>query len=251
MRSCDNILLENADLRTGDDSVAGFDNNDMIVRNCYLNSACNAVRCAGSRILFEKCTMEGPGEYVFRCSLKCETQEKSLDTDECGRYNMLTGWCYFGDDSFIIRNQPAEISLVDCVIINADRMIHYNYSGNDPWHSNRPLASLYLKNVRAENIKRPIVLYGDSDIPTDILLENVSISFCEDFASPHFMYLNHYRRLTMNNVKVSGTAGVPLILRWQGNNGELITENSNVQIAETDTSFSCDVSDLTIFEKRK
>ncbi len=245
VRSCDNILLQGADIRSGDDAVAGFDNNNMIVRDCYLNSACNAVRSAGCNVLFENCVMEGPGDYVFRGSLKKETQEKSLPTDENGRYNMLTGWCYFGDDSFIIRQQPSNITLSNCKIIGADRMIHYNYSGSDPWHSNRPLANLTLRNVVGEGIGMPLVLYGDKELPIDITLDNVHITFCEGYPAEDCMYLCNYRKLSIHNVSFSGTTGdKPIIRRWNGNNGEITAENGKVEdiavIADTDRPFSCD-----------
>ncbi len=245
VRSCDNILLQGADIRSGDDAIAGFDNNNMIVKDCYLNSACNAIRSAGCNVLFENCVLEGPGEYVFRGSLQKETQEKSLDTDPSGRYNMLTGWCYFGDDSFIIREQPSNITLSNCKIIGADRMIHYNYSGTDPWHSNRPLANLTLHNVIGEDIGMPLVLYGDSEIPIDITLDHVHITFRRNYSSEDCMYLCNYRKLQMNDVCFKGTEGkMPVIRRWNGNNGEITVENGTVEevavVKDTDIPFTCD-----------
>ena len=51
IRTCDDVLIENCDINTPDDAVAGFDNHNVIVRNCKLNSSCMPLRIGGNNFL--------------------------------------------------------------------------------------------------------------------------------------------------------------------------------------------------------
>ena len=244
VRSCTNIVLENADLRCGDDAVAGFDNINMTVAGCYLNSACNAMRFGGTNVIVRDCVVEGPGEYVFRGSLGRETQEKSLMSDENGRYDTLSFFDYFGDESFDIREQPGNIIIRDCTVKNVDRFIHYNYSGSDPWQSNRPLGSITLKNVTAENVGSPVIIYGDGDTPIDARFENVRIGFDQNVEPGDFMRLCNYSRIILRDVSVSfsGAEARPVITRYTGVSGDIIPCGivpDDLRITDTDGEFRC------------
>ena len=47
------MLVEDCDIRTGDDCIAGFDNEGLTVRRCRLNSACSDFRIGGHGILVD------------------------------------------------------------------------------------------------------------------------------------------------------------------------------------------------------
>ena len=47
IRTCDDVLVEDCDFRTGDDCIAGFDNRNVTVRNCHFNCACTMLRFGG------------------------------------------------------------------------------------------------------------------------------------------------------------------------------------------------------------
>ncbi len=244
VRSCTNIILENADLRCGDDAVAGFDNVNMTVAGCYLNSACNAMRFGGTNVIVRDCVVEGPGEYVFRGSLKRETQENSLMTDETGRYDTLSFFDYFGDESFDIREQPGNIIIRDCTVRNVDRFIHYNYSGSDPWQSNRPLSGIVLKDVAAEDIGSPVIIYGDKGIPINARFENVRIGFDKNVDPGDFMRLCNYSRIILRNTSVGFLGGFarPIITRYPGVGEEIVADGDaqdDFVIVDTDKEFMC------------
>ena len=48
VRICKNVLIENCEFYTGDDCIAGFANENVVVRNCYLDCACSALRFGGT-----------------------------------------------------------------------------------------------------------------------------------------------------------------------------------------------------------
>ena len=70
--SCDDYVIEDCEFYTGDDCVAGFDNYNVVVRNCILNSACSGMRFGGADVLVEKCRFYGPAQYVFRGAMSLE-----------------------------------------------------------------------------------------------------------------------------------------------------------------------------------
>ena len=66
LHHCSHITAEDCRLETGDDCFAGYDVEDLTVRNCFLNTACNVMRLGGCKLLFDHCVIEGPGRYPHR-----------------------------------------------------------------------------------------------------------------------------------------------------------------------------------------
>ncbi len=70
--SCDDIKISDCNFYTGDDCIAGFDNNNVYVSGCEINSACSGLRFGGNNVLVENCHFFGPAKYFFRGSLSLE-----------------------------------------------------------------------------------------------------------------------------------------------------------------------------------
>lgn len=66
VNGCDDVRIADCVFKTGDDCVAGFDNERVVVENCYLNTACSGFRFAGYDVLIRKCTLKGPAESKVR-----------------------------------------------------------------------------------------------------------------------------------------------------------------------------------------
>ncbi|MFR0732972.1 MAG: hypothetical protein ACLSHU_01030 [Oscillospiraceae bacterium] len=60
--------IDSCDFRTGDGRIAGYDAENVVVRNCSLNTSCNSFRFGGRNLLVEHCRFWGPGEYPHRSS---------------------------------------------------------------------------------------------------------------------------------------------------------------------------------------
>ncbi|HRR06586.1 MAG TPA: glycosyl hydrolase family 28-related protein [Victivallales bacterium] len=77
-KTCRNISIIDCHFYTGDDSIAGCYAENLLIRNCILNSSCNGIRIIGPvfRGIIQNCLFFGPGRYEHRTS---------------GRYNMLSG----------------------------------------------------------------------------------------------------------------------------------------------------------------
>lgn len=225
IRSCDNVTLTDSYFATGDDCIAGHDNQNVIVRRCYLNTACNGMRFGATNALIDSCTFEGPAKFVFRHSLSKEEQasNKTVASDK-HRYNMLSAFTYFSDFTRDVREEPGNILLCNCTVKNTDRLFHYNFSGNEPWQLNRPLRNLTFDGLTAEGIKYPLNAYGDAECPLELTIRNASIAFAEERKFDAMMHAAYFRRITLENVKVSGAVGHPLIRLWS-EGGEIVTDN--------------------------
>ncbi len=243
-RGSKNICVENCIFYTGDDCIAGFNNINMIVKDCEMNTACSAFRLGGTNVLIEKCHMFGPAKYVFRGSLNDKEKETGiLDNENSNkRYNMLSAYTYFSDFAQKIELQPANIIMNNCKIENADRFIHYNFSGNEYWQSNKPLKNITISNTDANNIIMPLTMYGSCEEPLCAEIINSNISFSKSYREPYMIMAANYSNITLKNVNIGGFNGQYVVKSWS-KTGEIGLKNINMpdltDVVYTDEDFIC------------
>ncbi|MBQ7901873.1 MAG: hypothetical protein IJ365_07945 [Clostridia bacterium] len=238
--TCDNVTVDNCRFYTGDDCVAGIDNINMTVTSCVLNSACSAFRIGGTNIFINKCRIYAPCKYLFRGSLSDEEKRTGVQpTLEANhRYNMLSAFTYYADYSRDIRQQPGGIRIVDCSIENADRLLHYNFSGNEPWQDNRPLESISFENVTATGLVSHGNAYGDADVPLTLEFKNCDFAVYDTAAISSFLRVCNYKRISFENVNISGLKAAPLIKKWSDGEITLVnTKSDNEAIVDADEPF--------------
>jgi len=70
IRGCENVVITNCDIKTGDDAIAGGYWKGMTITNCKLNSSCNGIRMIepSTNLTIENCHIYGPGFYPHRTS---------------------------------------------------------------------------------------------------------------------------------------------------------------------------------------
>lgn len=223
--SCDDIIIKNCEFYTGDDCVAGFDNNNVVVENCILNSACSAFRMGGNNVLINRCKAYAPAKYKFRGRMTKEDKCKGInanDTDRVApayegmpqRYNMLSFFTYYADYSVEIRKTPGNIVVRNCEVENADRFLHFNYSGNELWQRNRPLTNITFENIKANGISMPLTAYGDKSEPCEIVLNNMVFSFRKGFENIDFMHIANLSRLTIDHFEAITPINGTFIKKW-------------------------------------
>ena len=213
---CDRVKIENCTMKTGDDCVAGFDNEDVTVRGCRLNTACSAFRFGGRRVLIEGCRCWGPGEYPIRNSLPKADQIAGTSGKGTGRNNMLSLFTYYSDFTLKVRHTPGDITIRNCTLDRAGRFLHYNFSGNETWQKNRPLSSICFENVAARGVGLSLCAYGDADTRLSLALKDCHISFAaaDGKASPkEFIRAAHVSELLLDRVTVEGVDG-PCVRSW-------------------------------------
>lgn len=219
--ACQNLYIAGCEFYTGDDCIAGFSNINVYVTGCVLNSSCSAMRFGGTNVLVEKCNIYGPGKYNFRGSLSDEEKRASAPSNMSGgRNNMLSAFTYFSDFSLPVKVQPGNIEVVDCVIENADRFIHYNFSGNETWQKNRPLKNIEFRNIKATNVSMPLTFYGDEELKASLTLRNVSLNLREGFTNIDLVHACNYKDIIFDHVNINNYEGNALVKVWSDGNVE-------------------------------
>lgn len=214
MRTCTNATVRNAKFHCGDDCVAGYGNVNVLVEDCVMNTACSGLRFGGTNALIRNCSFYGPAQYMIRGSLSTEEKRNGASSkNDALRSNMLSVFTYFAGDTNTIPEQPGNIVFRDCTVSHVDRLIHYNFSGNERWQLNRPLSDLTLENIKATEIGMPLTAYGSADTPLTLILKNLDIEFLESENAFPFLRIAHCKRLVMDHVCVQKAAG-GLIKSW-------------------------------------
>ena len=238
-RGCTGVKVENCDMQTGDDSIAGFDNQNVTINNCSLNTSCSAFRFGGTHVSIDNCRCYGPGVYPHRGTLTDEQKAAgAMASDNEGRRNMLSVFTYFADKSLPIREQAGDITITNMSCENVDRFLHYNLSGNETWQQGMPLQDITFKNVSAEGIKMPLCAYADENIPFRLTLENCNFSFDADIQE--FIKGAYINSLELSNVSIKSPSEIPLVRIWAGEKPEINLDNVSgitPEVASTEEPF--------------
>ena len=226
--SCEDVIIRKCSFYTGDDCIAGFDNQNVLVEDCEINTACSAFRFGGTNVLVHHCHIFAPARYTFRGVLTKEEKKLGINKEgnENKRYNMLSIFTYYADFSTTIRCVPGNIVIRDCLIEGADRFLYFNYSGASIWQQNRPLGNITFENLDVRDLSMPLTAYGDSDQPCDVTLKRVNISLRQGFEDLVFINAANFNRITLQDVRFSNSTSQVLAKIWPGNgNQEICTEN--------------------------
>ncbi len=219
-RFCKDISAINCDFRTGDDCFAGNDNENMVIKNCKVNTSCNGFRVGGKNVLIEDCKIWGPGEYRHI---------------EQNRNNTISAFVYFSpkdehptltSSNWVIRN---------VTIDHVDNFYRYNYV-NGLWQTGMPLSTITFDNVHATDVKNAFTVIGDTARNLNMTLRNCSFvqSHGElgdirregmDLNSAGFFTLENFSVLKLDNVTFNTDKGNALNV---SNGNKLILKKINL-----------------------
>lgn len=167
LNASEDIVIEDSSFETGDDSIAGLNVVNLLVTNCYVNSACDCFRLGGKNIRIENSRMIGPGKYPHRVST-AKGKNHELP-DEEGRLNTNVMFCYFASDVYPMDSE--NIVFENCEIDGIDRFFYDSHSF-DVFQSGGIIKDLTLKNVSVKNLKLPSIVNEQ----TAFYFENVTVS---------------------------------------------------------------------------
>lgn len=178
------VTVRRCRLFTGNDCFLGFNNYDVFIEDNELNTSCNCFRFAGTNVTIQRCNAYGPGKYGHRLTLPRQAQiDGEIATadrfPQC-RYNFIGFFIYFSEKSLHIRKSPSNIVISDCTLRNPDRFFTFIYSKKDPWQQNKPLTDITFRNMKATELRIPIMIYGSAKAPVSVLFENCELLYRED-----------------------------------------------------------------------
>ncbi|MBO5051252.1 MAG: right-handed parallel beta-helix repeat-containing protein [Clostridia bacterium] len=214
VRTCDDVLIEGCQFYTGDDCIAGFDNCDVVIRDCILNSSCSALRFGGNHVLVEGCHAYAPGLYGFRGNLSPEKKMAGAVTDESCRHNMHNVFLYYCDNRAVIRKTPGDILIRHCTFENADTLFRLPWGHK--WCCNRSLATIRFEDCRVSGLCEPITIDGCAEEPLTLELENVEIGAREGFEDVAVIDTCHHERIALHGVTLKGYHAPTLLAKTQG-----------------------------------
>ena len=215
IRTCDDVVVENATFYSGDDAIAGFDNINVVVRNSLLNSSCSAMRFGGTNVLVENCTVAAPNKYGFRGHLTMEQKMNRADTDENCRHNCLNAFLYYCDYRAKIRKTPGDILIKNCRFENVDAVFSQVFG--HVWACNRALDNIMFEDCVFDGVCSPINISCPEEEPMTFKMKNCTITAREGARDLPVAKALHFRDIIFENVIVSGFDAPRIVVCSDGN----------------------------------
>lgn len=222
VRKCKNILIEDCQFYTGDDCIAGYVNENMVVRNCMMDCACSAMRLGGTDILVDHCRTHAPSRYGFRGSLSREEKENSAPTNEAHRHTQHTPFMYFCDFPVSVEKPQGNIVFQNCVFEQPNSFFRLRWGQR--LCANRSLVDITFRNCKCTGVSLPIDLYCDENEPCTLRLIDVEISAREGCEDAAFMHADCFKQIYFDNVEVSGYRYPTILTKTEG---EIVMKNSS------------------------
>lgn len=173
VRTCDDVLVEDCVFRTGDDCIAGFDNINVTVRRCVLETACSIFRFGGRNVLVEDCIGGATTSYGFRGDLSPEEKRERAETHKGCRHNCHTVYLSYSDKRARIREKSGNTLFRNCTFHAPDAIINVPYG--HVWCSNGSLNDITFENCAFDGLIYPMRPNGCPDEPIDITLKNCTL----------------------------------------------------------------------------
>ncbi|MGM0125259.1 hypothetical protein IGI37_002657 [Enterococcus sp. AZ194] len=176
-----NITIQNSRFETGDDCLAGYDITNLVVKNCYLNTACNSLRLGGEQIRMIDCTFTGPGRYPH------------LSEDTYYTHGLFK---YYSMDADSLLTNKESIEFENCKINQVGKLFSYDYGKKELMQNNHPLKRIVLKDMTIANITETSIVKGNGE-PIQLTFDQVK--FTEITATP-FLEIDESTSIELINV---------------------------------------------------
>lgn len=173
VRTCDDILIEDSTFKTGDDCIAGFDNVNCTIRNCYFEGACSILRFGGTDVLVDNCKCVAPATYGHRYTLSDEEKRAGASTTDACRRNTMNAFTYYCDNRAEIRKTPGNILMRNCHFKNVDAIMQLPFG--HVWCCNRSLADITFENCTFDGICRPMKLECPAEEPLTVRMRRCTV----------------------------------------------------------------------------
>ena len=123
--------------------------------------------------------------------------------------NLVRSLC--GTAASRTRSVSCTTTVRNCRVENAQRFLHYNFSGNETWQKNRPLRSIRFENIEATGLALSLCAYGDAESKLSLSLKDCRLSFAK--VQREFVRAAHVEAISLDGVSAEGVDG-PCVRSW-------------------------------------
>ncbi|MBQ8356531.1 MAG: right-handed parallel beta-helix repeat-containing protein [Clostridia bacterium] len=213
VRTCDHISIDGCTFKTGDDCIAGFDNFNVTVRNCYFESACSIFRFGGTNVLIENCKGVAPATYGHRYKLSLEEKRARADTTPLCRHNCKNVFLYYCDHRAMIRHTPGNIVISRSEFKNIDAIMRLPFGHQ--WCCNRSLQNITFEECVFDGICMPMRLECPAEEPLSIQLRSCTVIAREGYEQIAFITGNNIKKIELENVSINNLKNPAIICEPQ------------------------------------
>lgn len=205
IRTCDNVLIEDCNINSGDDCVAGFDNHDVIIRNCTLNTACMPFRLSGNNILAENCVSKDRN-FGSRRWMTDEEKSRGELTNEKNRHESHATYSCYCDYRAVIRKPLENITIRNCHFAQEHEILRIEYDGRHRFCVNRGLRSITFEDCSMADIIDTGMIWGKADEKVSVYLKNVKVTCRPGHEHVPLFVADHFDRIVLENCTFEGYA---------------------------------------------
>lgn len=198
VRTCDDVAIDSCRFITGDDCIAGFDNVNVTVRDCYFESSCSIFRFGATNMLVENCRGVAPSTYGFRGHLSPEEKSARADTTEKCRHFCLGVYLYYCDNRADVRQAPGNILIRNSHFKNPDAVLTHPFGHK--WCCNRALDNITFENCTFDGICKPMKLDCPEDTPLSLYMKDCTVVGREGFEDIKLIVGNNVKKVELDRV---------------------------------------------------
>ncbi len=211
LRTCDEVLIEGCDVNTPDDAVAGFDNHNVIIRNCKLNSSCMPLRIGGNNFLVENC-LSAERNFAPRGQLSSEEKMMGIQSNPNARHECRAAFAYYCDFRTDLRKSPENIVIRNCRFEQVREVMRLEFTGLNRWCRQRALKEITFENCYMGDLYFTGMLWGDADDKVICRFKNVTFSCREGMDQVPLLAVGNVEKILFENCTFEGYSNKPIIL---------------------------------------
>jgi len=216
VRGTSNIHVSGCLFETIDDCVAGYGNQNVVIRDSRFTTFSHGIRFSASNMLVEDCHFYGLDFLPFPGPETMAEREAGIvreaGTVPCDRMQAMFLNMY--NKHLPLPGKAEHVVFRHCRVENVKRAVKYHVSESNDWQSGNPLRDLHFEHVEFSGIEVPLTVIGTADGPLTLTMENVSFRFREGFQHQPFLRAGHCKLIRLKNVSLPTATQGPLIQTW-------------------------------------
>ena len=217
VRTCDDVTIVGCTFRTGDDAIAGFDNLGVRVRDCILDSACNAMRFGGTDVVVENCRGISPASFGHRYRMDLEAKRLGINDGNLTSHDMGPAFNYYCDFRAKIRRTPGDITIRNCVFENPWRIFNLAFDGQHKWCCNRSLSSIVFEDCTFTGVREsPLYIHGDAKEPLSIVMRRCKITAAAGSGGEPIARACNFKTIELEDTELKGYSDPRIVKLSEG-----------------------------------